>query len=226
MAERPILFSTPMVRRVLDGSKTVTRRVVKMPSDTTRLRPAQGGEAPQGAYVAYWEEPGGAEEGGTAVRCPYGAPGDRLWVKEAVRFRHRAGRYTTVYLTDGTELEATADGAADTFGRATWKQVGGDHWLSPRRPPHHMPRWASRITLEVTDVAVEQVQDITEDEARAEGVFGEQCDHKRRTCAEIGCIGPNRAAFADLWDSINAKRGHGWDANPWVWVVRFKVVRP
>lgn len=99
--------------------------------------------------------------------------------------------------------------------RGTWR------W----RPSIHMPRWASRILLEVTDVRVERLQDISEEQALAEGVRGEPCDHARQACADIGCWGDTaKGAFGFLWESLNGEGS--WAENPWVWVVEIKRVTP
>lgn len=93
------------------------------------------------------------------------------------------------------------------------------------RPSIHMPRWASRILLEITAVRVERLQDISEEQALAEGVRGEPCDHARQACADIGCWGDTaKGAFGFLWESLNGEGS--WAANPWVWVVEFKRVTP
>ena len=187
MKERPILFSAPMVRALLAGTKTQTRRVVK---------PLKGEEIdPAGIYD---QHPGDLE----LARCPYGQPGDRLWVREAYFGNH--------YLhpnepADERELHYRADGYEDFEGeRITW------------RPSIHMPRWASRITLEIVSVRVERLHEISEEDAKAEGVEHYKPEH---TVGLPPCSA-HRYAFEDLWRSIN---GHeSWSANPWVWVVEFK----
>lgn len=196
--ERPILFNGEMVRAILDGRKTQTRRVIK----------AQP--------VGEWAAPG-------RTMCPYGLRGDHLWVRETwfelvdpmtsktydpPRACYRATEENEVIVDDG-------DGAAVINKDGTFK--------SPWSPSIYMPRWASRITLEITNVRVERVQDISEEDAKAEGIIYDPCDHVRRSCEEIGCLGPLIAPFRDFWDSINAKRGYSWDSNPWVWVIEFKV---
>ena len=125
--------------------------------------------------------------------CPYGQVGDRLWVRETF-CEHTTGG--VIYRADEKPLEGI-------YSYHTW------------RPSIHMPRWASRITLEITEVRVERVQEITEEDAKTEGVN------------EISLIDRDGyySSFADLWDSINAKRGYGWDTNPWVWVISFDKVK-
>ena len=90
-----------------------------------------------------------------------------------------------------------------------------------------MPRWASRLTVEITAVRVERLQAITEDDARAEGakLDASPCDHPRHSCADVGCLGQtHRAGFCEGWDELNLKRGYGWLTNPWVWVIEFRPI--
>lgn len=173
MKERPILFSGEMVRAILDGRKTQTRRVIK----------------PQG-------EPYTIEDV-DVLKCPYGIPGDRLWVRETFAdLRGMGFGHKWAYRAD------TPEGSESDRIRIGY----GVRW----KPSIHMPRWASRITLEITDIRVERVQDITYIDAKAEGVEYEK-----------GYTDP-REAFATLWNSINAKRDYGWAMNPWVWIIEFK----
>ena len=189
MKERPIIFSGPMVRAILEGRKTQTRRVVKPQHDCRYDGLAPAREYLGRKHLGSW----GAYFGWAFVPCPYGQPGDQLWVREA--WGYDCDR-NLVFRADGELAEV-------------------NRW----RPSIHMPSWASRITLEVTDVRVERVQDISDLDALAEGiqVIG-------RTEVNDLSRGKFRHAFRALWDSINAKRGHGWDKNPWVWVVQFRVV--
>ena len=130
--------------------------------------------------------------------CPYGVPGDRLWVRETFYSNGMCKN------TMSCHYRATYNGLF-TPDTVPWK------WT----PSIFMPRWASRITLEITGVRVERVQDISEEDARAEGIPDEyRAGHRIYY----------RPRFKTLWDSINAKRGFGWDSNPWVWVVEFKRV--
>lgn len=178
MRERPILFSGPMVRALLDGRKTQTRRVVKPqpvdPFDGAQLRTAVS------AYAL-------------AGPCPYGEPGDRLWVRETWA---KAGE-------QGDRVEYRADTADPKAGK----------W----RPSIFMPSWASRITLEVESVRVERLQDISEADARAEGVTPAPFTKAGRAAHLV-----HVEAFESLWGSINGP--DSWAANPWVWVVAFRRV--
>lgn len=188
--ERPILFSGAMVRAILAGTKTQTRRVMRDPPPSLDPIIKDG-------VVIDWE--------GYRVRCPYGVSGDRLWVRETWQ---KSG------LGWGNDLPV-----GKLHYRATdsgeWKMYWGK-W----RPSIHMPRWASRITLVITGVRAERVQEISGRDALAEGV-GEPV----RTGLVYGHATDawNQRAFAALWDSINgAMPGRAWDDNPWVWVVEFR----
>ncbi len=185
MNEKPILFSAPMVRAIIEGRKTMTRRVVK-PQHCFAPSMRQGESA--------WNN------------CPYGQPGDTLWVRETWAIGDR----------DNDVLYA-ADPSWNVNGVAVPPPVNkGTVHAGNWRPSIYMPRWASRITLEVTAVRVERLQEITEDDARAEGVA-------LGIDGQTGRLESGGAAFLKLWDSINAERGYGWTVNPWVWVVSFKL---
>lgn len=195
---KPIIFSGAMVRAILSGQKTQTRRVVNpKPSMSHLLAPRMHTlrEGPMGVPRS----------------CPYGKPGDRLWVREM--FLIDNPEYVATYKSEpwrGTPNPSDAE----VYYFASEK----DPSIFPRwKPSIHMPRWASRITLEVTDVRVERLQDITEDDAKAEGCSLVIID------GFVEC-GTRKTTFRKLWDSINAKRGFGWDANPWVWCISFKIV--
>jgi len=222
MIERPILFSTPMVRAILEGRKTQTRRVIKQKvSGPETINDAhaicQDGCGDWIAWFGRGGEFGGrlfktdaeyaeftlrAYPNGGGFACRYGKPGDRLWVREtfAVRLDCKPGTPKAIqylaYKESGVDLGAM------------W------HSYSNWKPSIHMPRWASRITLEVVNVRAERLQAITNDDAKAEGVNEWNGEEPGDFCGE----------FRELWDSINSDRGYGWEANPWVWVVEFKTV--
>lgn len=214
MRERPILFSGAMVRAILDGRKTQTRRVVRGLSDSdARLIGellASGGTTSIGVG-GYGSVARVTERTVTSVplpRCPYGAPGDRLWVRET---------WAPVPWKAGCEYAPDrSDGAIGYRYRATWDRAHAGRW----RPSIHMPRRASRITLELTDVRVERVQDISIGDVLAEGV-GRDDDEANAGQYWREATG---AKYAALWDSLNAKRAAGWDVNPWVWVLDFTRV--
>lgn len=189
--ERPILFSGPMVRAILDGRKTQTRRVVK----------------PQPIWVYDCSVPVLTTDAdpNAAIRCPYGVPGDRLWVRETFG---RQWRHGFIYRAD-VETPIPAGG---------WE------------PSIHMPRCASRIMLEVTRVCVERLQNISEADAQAEGIqvlplqSVDDPSAWRQSGPGAHQARNARESFRLLWDSINSKRGFGWDVNPWVWVIEFRRV--
>lgn len=198
--KRPIIFKAEMVRAILNGHKTQTRRVFKPQPD--RDGKVDVGEIGTSDGVAYVR---GARGGHcTRVPCPYGKSGDQLWVRECWGVDNIGA--LPILQIDALRFRAT-DSMQST------PDIG---W----RPSIHMPRWASRITLEITGVRVEKLQDIGEDDAAAEGVSERFSppDH----VMSIGRI----AAFHDLWDSINLQRGYAWNTNPWVWVVEFKRITP
>lgn len=246
--ERPILFSGPMVRAILDGSKTQTRRIVKpQPSfrypGTVRLvygqhpmspsgfvgTPAEGlvgGEDRMGWLAEDWcgNVVGAAEA--DAFRCPYGEPGrDRLWVRETWRTEELPSGLDGIRFRADDAFVPIEDSpeAADRWGYAHENGKHGTKW----RPSIFMRRWASRLTLEVAGVRVERLHDISEEDARAEGVgsidiIGESVSHPRAAWAVAGHV-TAREHFAALWDEINGARA-SWASNPWVWVVGFKRI--
>ncbi|EPM55904.1 hypothetical protein A264_21769 [Pseudomonas syringae pv. actinidiae ICMP 19071] len=189
--ERPILFSAPMVRAILSGQKTVTRREVKKPAALDCL--AAGFEP---AFLAL---PGNAD------LCPYGRVGDRLWVREAWQADAQVNEIAPRELSLGEPIQYPADGASRQTGCSM---------ITPgkTRPSIHMPRWVCRILLEITDVRVERLNDISQEQAEHEGV---DCDMSAWTF---------RDHFQKLWESINGVES--WNANPWVWVVEFRRVNP
>lgn len=210
MKERPILFSAPMVRAILDGRKTQTRRIVNLRD------------------LAWMDEHQGLREPCNAERCPYGQPGDRLWVRESGWERPER---TSQMMREGADTWAPYYYAADGEDGEQLRA-----WGFKVRPSIHMPRWASRITLEITSVRVERLNDISPDDAIEEGLKAITKDGKtvkygipdhdgRPGTDDIGWpwqelrISPVDA-FRHLWESING--AGSWAANPWVWVVEFK----
>lgn len=215
MNERPILFSGPMVRAIMAWTKTQTRRVVKpgpppgydmLPHRTGMLVHEQG-----------WRYGGVDYKRDHVERCPYGVPGDRLWVREAWAPR------------DAVALEEAADGdLSNIFYRAD--DPSDYDTDGPWHPSIFMPRALSRLSLEVTAVRVERLHEISEADAKAEGadgyVHGEGPVSRGALNVEPGYWHPSfyRDGFAYGWDTINAKRGYGWESNPWVWVIGFRLV--
>ena len=202
MKERPILFTGPMVRAILAGRKTQTRRVIKpqpMPSEEVIFDTLTHDVV----YIG--------DEANFIVPCPYGVPGDRLWVRET----WQCGMAAT---PSGYGLRVRI-GKAE-LGDVVRYRAEGDNYVPsmPWRSPRFMPRWASRITLEVLSVRVQRVQEISDFDAFQEGVEAVEADTDDGHCLSF------TAGFRSVWDHINAKRGFGWSVNPWVWVVEFRRV--
>jgi hypothetical protein len=199
MKERPILFSAPMVRAIQAGTKSQTRRVAK-----PRVRPSL---LEPGDWTDQYVLDLGNHE--WLMRdCPYGAPGDRLWVKEAHLLDPPIdGTWPSVgdSFASINDIPAKYRNPGHVIYRADGKLERDWRW----RPSIHMPRWASRITLEVTGVRVERLQAISEADAIAEGITH-------------STMNDPRVEYRWLWESINGPGS--WDANPWVWVVEFRRV--
>lgn len=196
---KPILFSTPMVQAVLNNSKTQTRRVIKPQptgNDLDILTRSYGGTVNiYNLHCGLTAGDMGYEQ--TTIKCPYGQPGTKLWVRETWY------QITNRNLDPG-QVIYKADG---------WEQKDDD-WNFKWRPSIHMPRWASRITLEIVNVSVERVQDISENDAWNEGVGGGQLNR-----FDID----GRILYKCLWDSINGKK-YPWESNPFVRVIEFRKV--
>ena len=255
--ERPILFSAPMVRAILDGRKTQTRRIVK-PQPTFIESSGRWKWEPTGAVTAsreWWEYMD------SLSNCPYGVIGDRLWVREAFDIVDDPAAY---HKDDGPRDDSPTYQCADAVRRGP----NGERWVVDYRaetntrimdktgdrkwrPSIHMPRWASRITLEIESVRVERVQEISEADARAEGCietwtetwwqgyreFDGEMHHQQAIgdAPPAWMIEPKKmnmdhlrtsAAknFQMLWHQING--WDSWEQNPWVWVLTFKRVTP
>lgn len=212
MNEKPILFNSEMVRAILDGRKTQTRRVVKLPQNADLSWIASINQDGAGDWVAWGPKPVTDEfsrkmyPNGGGIKCPYGRPGDLLWVRETFCVvddsRFNGLRWVDYKATPKYEESDPAgwDNAPDDPEALKWK------------PSIHMPRWASRITLRVTGVYVERLWQMSVSKMEAEGVMEVDDDNKHPL-----------TPFITLWDSINARRGYPWESNPWVWVVEFEV---
>jgi hypothetical protein len=204
MAERPILFSGEMVRAILEGRKTQTRRVIK-PKPPLWCTGIETVGDPAGFRLLPHSLSMDDSFYGWR-RCPYGQPGDRLWVRE-------------------TWMPFTENGCpiGEAIYRATDKpEPDGDYPLK-WRPSIFMPRWASRITLEIVSVRVQRVNNICFKNTPL------NADFIAEGIKPISWVGNQRlddykTPFIKLWDSINAKRGYSWESNPWVWAIEFKVV--
>lgn len=230
MAERPILMSGPMVRAVLEGRKSQTRRLVKPQPP----RDCKSVYAPFAKDPNNWQGVCADDLIGWYGRCPYGVPGDRLWVREK-HYRMgkwvrsgttKAGRPRWRFKADGNGLLYVAQVEDTTAPIVLPKKRTERGWH--KRPSIFMPRWACRLVLEVTAVRVERLQDISEGDSKAEGcAVGDVVTHK-------GTMGPfdaeltkgadtAREAYRALWNSLNAKRAP-WASNPWVWCISFRRV--
>lgn len=215
MKERGILMSAPMARALMAGTKTQTRRAVRKQFGADATPAEVAATTPEGWQVSghsglWWDDGGACID--DAVRCPYGQPGVRLWVREA----HR--------LVDCTCTE-TCRVPGQVWYEADASGYGGAS-LNRLRPSIHMPRWASRITLEVVSVRVERLQAISEADARAEGIEtnaawpgGFYRDYSLAQDGDVRAL-PPRKSYRSLWESING--AGSWDANPWVWAVEFR----
>jgi len=221
--ERPILFSAPMVRAIQEGRKTVTRRPIRVQPDVPVTDAIPRRNFPHGPATVdwYWRPKHGHLNGvpsaGWDFKCPYGQPGDRLWVRETWFCDHFEVMRGPYLKPDDLDIgEAREDGtlvySADGLTPFEAEQPA---W----KPSIHMPRWASRILLQITDVRVERLHDITPENAIAEGV--KSCEQ------DLDPDGNDYSPyelFSMLWTSINGMET--WHANPWVWVVEFKRVTP
>lgn len=198
MNERPILFSGSMVEAILDGRKTQTRRVIHPQPDECIWFDVQ--PTPY-RHVINPQQPNVVHK--NIIKCPYGKVGDSLWVRETWTINSN--------VRDG---DSTAYYYRASCGRNNIK------W----RPSIFMPREASRITLEITDVRVERLQDISEKDALAEGVLDYEVKPQTVRLPEHKAWRLPQVEFQKLWDSINKKRDYGWNSNPWVWVIEFRQV--
>lgn len=187
--ERPILFRGPMVQAILSGQKTVTRRVLKMPH-------------------GIWETSATGELVPIPANCPYGKPGDRLWVRETWAADAQVDAVAPRDLSQGEPIHYPADGAVRQTGCAMITPGKG-------RPSIHMPRWVSRILLEVTAVRIERLHAITNEQCSAEGARG-----GHGSIPGYIYNATVQEHFRYIWEST----GGDYFANPWVWVINFKRI--
>lgn len=234
--ERPILFSGAMVRAILAGQKTVTRRVVATSNqlDNSPRRKEVSGDGvtfyrgfprdPENVRMcgmyAKCDAPAGEGHVSRRVLCPYGWVGDRLWVKEtwqALKFYRDWETGIVEDISFAPKIPKSSDGGRWTACYAAddkWEANGEDRGF-PWRPSIFMPRWASRITLEIASIRVERLHAITCADAEREGIDPNGLELYEPLI---------RGRFKALWDGINAGRGYGWDVNPWVWRVSYRRV--
>jgi len=247
MKAHPIILSAEMVRAILEGRKTQTRRIVKPQPPLDALIKEHSGVA--GYWIPYTADgrlmnsAQGSRKNDCGWYCPYGQVGDHLWVRETFVLESDAeygysedelkrigvDRPIKSEISDGdyyhliphyraTEPEPNiVPPWVDDFDDKT-------RWS----PAIFMPRWASRITLEITGLRVERLQEITDVDIRAEGMGFAGIVPAQTAMLATGTnnlkdlqVALNKAEFMDLWDSLNAKRGYGWDTNPFVWVIEF-----
>lgn len=193
-----MIFNAEMVRAILDGRKTQTRRPVKFPLIDKNMGCELAGNELAGELVAhnYWNS-------------PYGKPGDRIWVRETFRVHSRATDVATLVYRASVRNSWTEQTHRVPIAVCD-KPATPEKWT----PSIHMPRWASRILLEITDVRVERLRDLSEEDAKSEGIT-----------PPAGGVLPGweyRINFRDLWMDIYGT--DSWEANPWVWVIEFKRV--
>lgn len=188
--EHPIIFSTDMVKAILDGRKTQTRRILRPQPYLYIKKWVWAFRKGKLSTDGYWLE-----------HCPYGQVGDRLWVRETWRTERRIDSYSVGNVMDAPSFSLWYKTTSFGDGTVEFDQQkdGAGKW----RPSIHMPRWASRITLEITGIRVERLQEI-------------DYEYNKEGCKDW-------TSFVYLWDSLNAKRGYGWEVNPWVWMIEFKV---
>jgi hypothetical protein len=220
MTEHPILFSTEMVRAILDGRKTQTRRVLNpQPDDDC------GWEGIEGVgYVPTIYMP--MREDDLPARFPYGKLGERLWVRESfLPDPPQNGEWDYYSYTDGVLHNFNAIPERYRTPRHVLHKASWDGTEIKWLPSIHMPRWASRLTLEIAGITVERIQEISEEDARAEGVAEVIVPNDSDTGPNAATIYKRR--FRWLWDSINSKRDDGWfawDKNPYVWAIKFRRI--
>lgn len=205
MSEKPILFSAPMVKAIIDGRKSQTRRVVKPQPQT--VGDVYDGPSDAANSIEFYQR--------ARLKCPHPV-GARLWVKEThlielpPNLKYDAEGLPVSQWPAYLETASTVHYKADKADSEFWSQF---KW----RPSIFMPRWASRITLTVKEVRVQRLQEISDDDCRAEGVFGYPAGYYK------GCW---QSEYSQLWDSINGgKIGSSWQDNPWVWAYTFEVVK-
>ncbi|CVE39591.1 Uncharacterised protein [Serratia marcescens] len=211
MKERPVIFNGEMVRAILDGRKTQTRRVVSdrhlhlidVASQVGECYPLESGIDHANSQSYYCEH------------CPFGQVGDRLWVRETWQGPLVDEEHLDDYRANADKFQAPefCEYAADGGTRPEFCDLD-DNTRQGWRPSIHMPRWASRITLEITAVRVERLNDIGVDDAKAEGVKAGVCPGHEHMMHQV--------AFSELWQSIYGEES--WSANPWVWVIEFRRV--
>jgi hypothetical protein len=217
--ERPILFNGQMVRAIRDGRKTQTRRLVKpQPRGIWESGVAHRGNMDIRSDAFHVQASVQSER--RVLYCPYGKPGDRLWVRETWYCDRLDDPHSSLQEKQD-ELYYRADVPSGRFEDAGYWSETGSYW----RPSIHMPRWASRINLEITGVRIDRLKELSDQDAISEGIE-QHPTGAWLPCREVGKVNLYPVpAFRDLWDSI-ASVGADWAANPWVWVIEFKEIKP
>lgn len=243
-SEYPILFKGNMVRAILDGNKTQTRRIIRnqewinggvkvyLPNDVFGDFPFRHIVAVKGVHTAYANSYGavsvsasqghllGLKPGEFEWISPYGKKGGLIWVKEC-------HRYTDSNYIIGVRVLYEADQLIKWVKASPHVAI---YRPDKKRPSIFMPRWASRIQLRILDIQLQRLNDISEEDAKAEGIQLTPCSHpecvavRQMTGKDPCACSSYRAAFALGWDGINAKRGYPWASNPWVWCISFKRI--
>ncbi|MBE5251589.1 hypothetical protein [Mixta mediterraneensis] len=227
MKERPIIFNPEMIKAIIDGRKTMTRRIMKVQPDSPNFGLLRITDSTKRADIGkyHWAESNatGTHTRSALFTCPFGAVGDRLWVRETWQAIHDSlDEFGNV---DERTWMPSIPKSSDSYWHAVYAETSGQSNREDRgfpwRPSTHMPRWASRITLEITGVRVERLQDISQADAIAEGAppSHPSIDAVSR---DYGFPDFSRSWFGQTWWSIYGEES--WQANPWVWVIEFKRV--
>jgi hypothetical protein len=212
MIERPILFSAPMVRAIINGQKTQTRRVIKFQMEPTPYPQTDRVQYVKIGGKQYWWNSQHDHPAHVTKACPHGQPGDRLWVRETWAEVGTMDPGLIVYRADYPDCVPRQYQNVPPVSKITWK------------PSIHMFRRHSRILLEITGVRVERLQDISRDDGMAEGIVYQPDGGFGLADSTHYNFSDPRFSYQSLWEQINGEAS--WVANPWVWVVEFKRVMP
>ncbi len=210
--EHPIIFNTEMVKAILNGNKTQTRRIIKLPKKAYPFQIESISDIQINDFYSVLL----TNDTEIEIKCPYGKVGDILYVRE---------KFIGYWKNKEKNLPCMCDyiisyrAGGNKIYRTTFLHLFENHDRRKWKPSIHMPKWVARLFLEITNIRVERIQDITENDAMKEGTTPTTTPHipgKGRTYIQ---------GFGSLWNSINEKRGYGWKVNPWVWAVEFKIIK-
>jgi len=208
--ERPIIFNQEMILSILAGRKSQTRRAANIyDNDPKPSLKFLYMHHDFGVFANRFQE--------VSFRCPYGKVGDRLWVQETIYYNVESANF--YYRADNKGVGTKCYSMLLRAQKHKLKKIQSNH----------LPRWASRITLEITSIRVEKVQSISMEDAIKEGCDEKYTMQMEKVCEEASCNGFHSGAtwhFHKIWNSINEKKGFGWSENPWTWCISFKVVKP